>query len=55
MLAVLALSAVAASAAQAAEAPFFKIAGVRLAEGESKEVTAKTTEKISITKSVQLE
>ncbi len=43
LLAVLALSAVAASAAQAEEAPYFKIAGVRLAEGESKEVKAKTT------------
>jgi hypothetical protein len=48
LLAVLALSAVAASAAQAEEAPFFKIGGERLAEGQSKEVTAKTTEKISI-------
>ncbi len=42
MLAVLALSAVAASAAQAEEAPFFKVAGARLAEGQSVGVKAKT-------------
>ena len=48
MLAVLALSAVAASAAQAAEAPFFKIAGTRLTEGQSKEVTAKAGEKVHL-------
>lgn len=41
MLAVLALSAVVASAAQAAEGPFFKVAGARLKEGESKELTGK--------------
>jgi hypothetical protein len=42
LLAVLALSAVAASAAQAAtEGPFYKIAGARLASGESKEVKLK--------------
>ncbi len=43
MLAVLALSTVAASAAQASEeAPFFKVAGTRLAAGASKEVKATT-------------
>lgn len=41
MLSVLAFSAVAVSAAQAAEGPFYKVAGTRLAEGESKELTAK--------------
>jgi hypothetical protein len=42
MLSVLALGAVAASAAQAAtEGPFYKIAGSRLASGETKEVTSK--------------
>ncbi len=41
MLSVLALSAVAASAAQAAEGPFYKVAGTRLAEGQSKELTSK--------------
>lgn len=50
MLAVLALSAVAASAAQAEEAPFFKVAGARLAKGESQEVkgTAKAAHRIGI-------
>jgi hypothetical protein len=44
LLAVLALGAVTASAAQAAtEGPFYKIAGKRLASGETKEVTAKGT------------
>ncbi len=42
MLAVLALSAVAASAAQAEEAPYFKVAGARLAAAASKEVKATT-------------
>lgn len=42
LLAVVALSAVAAGAAQAAtEGPFYKIAGTRLTEGQSKEVTLK--------------
>ena len=42
LLAVVALSAVAAGAAQAAtEGPFYKIAGTRLAKGQSKEVTLK--------------
>jgi hypothetical protein len=44
LLSALALSAVAATAAQAAtEGPFYKIAGARLAGGESKEVKAKAT------------
>jgi hypothetical protein len=44
LLAVLALSAVVASAAQAsAEGPFFKVAGSRLTEGQSKEVTLKSS------------
>jgi|HubBroStandDraft_4_1064222.scaffolds.fasta_scaffold05254_2 hypothetical protein len=43
LFAVLALSAVAASAAQAEEAPFFKVAGARLAAGESKEFKTTTT------------
>ncbi len=41
LLAVLALSAVAAGAAQAEEAPFFKVAGARLAKGESKTIAGK--------------
>src|SRR5580700_10316438 len=41
LVAMLALSAVVASAAQAAEGPFFKVAGARLKEGESKELTGK--------------
>jgi hypothetical protein len=49
LLAVLALSAVAASAAQAAvEGPFYKIAGSRLASGESKEVKITTRSGIDL-------
>lgn len=42
LLSVLALSAVAASAAQAEEAPYFKVAGKRLAKGETTEVISRT-------------
>lgn len=40
LVAVLALGAVTASAAEAVEAPRFKVAGVKLGEGQSKEITS---------------
>jgi hypothetical protein len=43
LIAVLALSAAVASAAQATEGPFYKVAGSRLAAGESKEFSGRPT------------
>ncbi len=43
LVAVLALGAVTASAAEAVEAPRFKVAGVKLGEGQSKEITSEAS------------